>query len=231
MSISESVRADAKTLWSYHRLGLPYEKADVVLGLGSYDITVAEHAAELFLNGYGKRLMFTGLAGTGDGLLKTPWDSPEATVFRQVAVARGVPEESILTECKATNTSENLRFSVDQLERLGIPFCSIILVTKPNMERRVRATANKCIPEIVFWVTSPPCSFEEYCFSRFDPSTIINLMVGDLQRIKFYPGLGFQEIEDIPESVQSSYERLMAAGFIKHLVNAEPKRGPKSETG
>jgi uncharacterized SAM-binding protein YcdF (DUF218 family) len=220
MIINDSIRADAITLWNYHRLGLPYEKADVVLGLGSYDPSVAEHAADLFLKGYGKWLMFTGLAGKSDGLLKTPWNSAEALIFRQIAIARGVPAESILTECQATNTSENLRLSIDQLNRVGIMFHSLIVVTKPNMERRVRATANKCAADIVLSVTSPPTSFEEYCFSRFDPSIIINLMVGDLQRMKIYPQLGFQDTEEIPEAVLGSYERLVAAGFTKHLVGA-----------
>jgi uncharacterized SAM-binding protein YcdF (DUF218 family) len=217
--LSDALRADAKALWDFHRLDLPYEKADVVLGLGSYDPAVAEHAADLFLKGYGTWLMFTGLAGNNEGLLKTPWTSPEATIFREIAVARGVPAASIVTECQATNTSENLRFATAELNRRGIAFSSLIIVTKPNMERRVRATGKKCIANVAFSVTSPPFSFEEYCFSRFEPATIINLMVGDLQRLDIYPRLGFQETETIPDAVRSSYERLVAAGFTKHLID------------
>jgi uncharacterized SAM-binding protein YcdF (DUF218 family) len=219
--LTDALRADAKALWDFHRLGLPYEKADVLLGLGSYDAAVAEHAADLFLKGCGRWLMFTGLASNKDGLLKSPWTAAEAMVFREIAIARGVPATSIITECQATNTSENLRFSRIELNRLGISFSRLLIVTKPNMERRVRATGKKCIPDVVFSVTSPPCSFEEYCFSRFDPTLIVNLMVGDLQRLEVYPLLGFQETEPIPDSVRRAYERLVAAGFTQHIIERQ----------
>src|ERR1700675_3618923 len=37
----------AQQLWSYLRLNVPVEKADCIVGLGSYDLRVAERCAEL----------------------------------------------------------------------------------------------------------------------------------------------------------------------------------------
>ena len=43
-------------------------------------------------------------------------------------------------------------------------------------------------------------------------------MVGDLQRIKFYPRLGFQIKQEIPDDVWQAYEKLVALGYDKHLM-------------
>jgi hypothetical protein len=47
---------------------------------------------------------------------------------------------------------------------------------------------------------------------------MIHIMVGDLQRIKLYPAMGFQIPLEIPAEAWDAYERLVAAGFDKHLV-------------
>jgi hypothetical protein len=44
------------------------------------------------------------------------------------------------------------------------------------------------------------------------------LQVGDLQRIKEYPKLGFQIEQNIPDEVWDAWERLVALGYSKHLV-------------
>ena len=43
-------------------------------------------------------------------------------------------------------------------------------------------------------------------------------MVGDLQRIKVYPGKGFQIHQEIPEDVWDAYEQLVRLGFDQHLI-------------
>ncbi len=45
-------------------------------------------------------------------------------------------------------------------------------------------------------------------------------MVGDLQRIKEYPKLGFQIVQEIPDEVWNAYEKLVAAGYNKHLITS-----------
>jgi uncharacterized SAM-binding protein YcdF (DUF218 family) len=219
LGVTSEVIADAKVLWDYHRLGLPYGSADLILGLGSFDPAVAEHAAALFLGGRAKWLMFTGGLVDRQDLLKPPWPAPEAQVFRQIALTRGVSESAILMESRSENTGDNFRFSLALLRERVIPVETMIIVTKPYVERRARATARKELGSIGFAVTSPPCSFEEYCFERFEPARIINLMVGDLQRIAVYPARGFQTDETIPDDVWHAYDRLIAAGYTQHLLH------------
>jgi hypothetical protein len=43
-------------------------------------------------------------------------------------------------------------------------------------------------------------------------------MVGDLQRIKIYPGRGYQIAQDIPDKVWSAFEELVRAGYDKYLI-------------
>ena len=47
---------------------------------------------------------------------------------------------------------------------------------------------------------------------------VINIMVGDLQRIKIYPAKGFQTYQQIPDDVWQAYERLVELGFDKQLI-------------
>lgn len=200
------------------------EPADAIVGLGSYDLRVAEYASDLLLANWGQWLLFTGGIVTRNDLLKTPWDEAEAKVFAAIAAARDVPGARILLEERATNTNENIRYSWAILAQPDIGAQKLIIVTKPNMERRVRATARLVLPpHISFVVTSSPSTFEEECLSRFDPIVLINLLVGDLQRIELYPICGFQASEYIPQHVRDAYRRLIAAGFTRHLIRDEDR--------
>src|SRR5262249_51757135 len=53
---------------------------------------------------------------------------------------------------------------------------------------------------------------------RFAARPVINIMVGDLQRIRIYPGRGFQIEQDIPDDVWQAFEKLIELGYDKHLI-------------
>jgi len=48
-------------------------------------------------------------------------------------------------------------------------------------------------------------------------------MVGDLQRIREYPRMGFQIEQEIPAEVRAAYEALVAAGYDRHLIPTPPE--------
>src|SRR5579872_1121536 len=184
MNFAPAVLSDAEVLWNFHRLGGEIETADVILGLGSYDISVAEYASRLFLRGFGRWLVFTGGIVPRSDLLQTPWSDAEADVFAARARELGVSEERLVIEARALNTSENFQLSLQMLLERGIECSTLVVVTKPNMERRARATAAVKVPrEISVSVTSPPTTFDEY-IRTIEAEKLINLMVGDLQRIE-----------------------------------------------
>ena len=86
------------------------------------------------------------------------------------------------------------------------------------MERRSYATFKKHWPEKKLSVTSPQISFEEYPTDEIPLERVINIMVGDLQRIKVYPEKGYQVYQKIPIKINTAYERLIQLGFDKHLM-------------
>jgi uncharacterized SAM-binding protein YcdF (DUF218 family) len=130
----------------------------------------------------------------------------------------GVPEASILVENKSTNTGENILFTQQLLARKNLEPRSFIVVQKPYMERRSYATFKQHWPHKKLVVTSPQISFEDYPTEEIPLERVINIMAGDLQRIKFYPGKGFQVYQEIPAEIWQAFEQLVALGFDKHLM-------------
>jgi uncharacterized SAM-binding protein YcdF (DUF218 family) len=213
------VRALAQTIWDYHRLHHRLAAADVILVLCSYDTAVAARGAELWLAGWAPRLAFSGGLGA---ITKRFWTEPEADRFARVAIAMGVPADRILIENRSTNTGDNVRFTRALFEAEGFDPARVILVQKPYMERRSYATFQKVWPGKEVIVTSPSASFDEY-LARYSNDAlsideVIAIMAGDLQRIRFYPGMGFQIEQHIPDDVWAAFEELVSLGYDTHLI-------------
>jgi uncharacterized SAM-binding protein YcdF (DUF218 family) len=130
----------------------------------------------------------------------------------------GVPKEAILIENRSTNTGENILFSLQVLQEQGLDPECFLVVQKPYMERRSYATFKKHWPDKEVQVTSPQIPFEDYATEEIPMEKVINIMVGDLQRIKLYTLMSFQIYQEIPEDVWNAFERLVALGFDKQLV-------------
>jgi uncharacterized SAM-binding protein YcdF (DUF218 family) len=176
---------------------------------------VAELAADLFHRGLAPRVVLSGGFGSR---LPGPWAKPEAEVFAEVLRQRGVPESVMLLEPRSTNTGENVQFTRELLAAHGLCPRRIIAVQKPYMERRTFATIRQQWPEVALCVSSPPLDFQAYCDSTIPARDIIELMVGDLQRILEYPKLGFMSSQEVPDHVLAAYEVLVTAGFTRHLL-------------
>lgn len=206
----------AKTIWDYHHMNQSVKKAEAIFVLCSHDVRVAKRGAELYLEKYAPYIIFSGGAGS---LTKDMIDRPEADLFAEIAIGLGVPQKDIIIENKSTNTGENIEFAKKILDEKGLNFNSFILVQKPNMERRTYATFKMIWPEKDSIVTSPQLSYEEYASGgKITKNDLINIMVGDLQRIKEYPKLGFQIPQQIPENVWRAFEKLVSLGYTSHLI-------------
>jgi len=205
----------AQVLWDYHHVNNSIEKSDCILVLGSHDTRVAERAAELFLEGWAPLLIFSGgLGRLTDGVFA----ETEADKFAAIAVDKGVPAQSILIENRSTNTGENIIFTKALLKEKNLNPESFIVVQKPYMERRSFATFKKHWPYKKLIVTSPQISFEKYPTMDIPLERVINIMVGDLQRIKVYAEKSFQVYQEIPSYVWNAYEQLVKLGFDKQLI-------------
>lgn len=214
--ITTEVKTLAKTIWEYHHVHHTLVTSDAILALGSHDTRVADRAADLYLEGWAPLLIFAGgLGRLTDGM----WTEPEADLFARIAVQKGVPKEAMLIENRSTNTGENIKLVQQMLHKKGLDPETFIVVQKPYMERRSYATFAKNWPGKKFVVTSPQLSFENYPTEDIPLEQVIQIMVGDLQRIKVYPDKGFQVYQEIPADVWQAYERLIELGFDKQLIS------------
>jgi len=213
--ISAEVLSLAQQLWDYHHMQHQLEKADCILALGSHDLRVADRAAELYLQGWAPLVIMSG--GLGN-LTQNMWTESEADQFAAIAKRKGVPEKAILVENKSTNTGENIVFTQQLLQQKGIHPQKFMVVQKPYMERRSYATFKKHWPDKNLIVTSPQISFTDYPNDEIPLERVINIMVGDMQRIKEYPAKGFQVYQEIPDHVWDAYENLVDLGFNQHLI-------------
>lgn len=209
----EDVLRAAETLWRYHSVLDPVAASDAIIGLGSYDLRVAERCADLFLAGYAPRLIFTGASGHWT---RGRFDRSEAATFAERALACGVPQDAIALDEEATNIGENIRHSAHLLPGAS----RVILVTKPQTARRCHATVRKQWPEVEAIVTAPLHSFHDQPIEDHGLDDLIDEMVGDIDRIRAYPESGYQIPQEIPEEVAEAFELLVARGFTRHLPKA-----------
>jgi uncharacterized SAM-binding protein YcdF (DUF218 family) len=213
--ITPQERSDALLLWEYHRLGHELRPCDAAVGLGSHDLGVATYAAELFHRGLYPVIVFTG------GSTPTTRDRfprGEAVHYRERALALGVPDTVILIDPEATNTGANIVNSRALLAAAGYRPKSTLLISKPYAERRSYAAVRKLWPEADVVCASMPIRYGEYVQSIGDERLVIDMMVGDLQRIIEYPARGFAVPQHVPPEVVAAYERLYAAGFVSRAV-------------
>jgi len=210
-----SVDAFARTVWDYHQLNHPLRPAECIIVLGSHGTRVAERGAGVFLGGWAPLIVFSGNLGA---LTSGMWQRPEAEIFTDVAVGKGVPRERILIESRSTNTGENVDLSRALLEQKGIHPRRVIAVQKPYMERRTWATFRKRWPEVEVLVTSPQLDFDAYPQGAITRDDVIHIMVGDLQRILIYAEKGWQVPQDVPAHVLRAYEGLIEAGYTGRLI-------------
>lgn len=205
----------ARLLWDYHQLHDAPKPCEAAVVLGSHDIRVADHAVAIYEQQLAPLFVFSG--GSAPATRRF-YEGTEASAFADRARAKGMPAEVIRLEERATNTAENLRFSLEILAAEGIHPASLLLVQKPYMERRSKATADVVCPSIEVVCTSPPIPFEAYPVGEVTKEHFINTMVGDFQRILEYPKLGFMTEQEVPPEVIQAYEKLLRLGFTKRLL-------------
>jgi uncharacterized SAM-binding protein YcdF (DUF218 family) len=169
-------------IWDYMHMGHTLRPADVIFVLGSNDVRVGTHAAELYHRGLAPLIAISGDGTKHEtALLKdTHGGRTEASVLTEICLKAGVPASALITEDKANNTGQNFEFMTPILTAHGITPKTAIVVQKPYMERRAYATGKIWWPDVELILTSPAGTFTEYTKDAFDPDTIINIMQGDL---------------------------------------------------
>lgn len=207
---------DIKTiqiLWDYMRMNHELKQSDCIIGLGTIDTNVANIASELYLNGYADKIIFSGGLGK---ITHKLWNETEAEKFTKIARKRGVPKENIYLEKESTNTGDNFRSSKKLIENKNLNIKSCIVVCKPYDEKRAYAAFKKIMPEYEVIIHSENISCEEYYKQNGDEW--INVLVGDIQRMKIFAEKGWQIKMDIPQDLWDAYKILEKRGYNKFIL-------------
>lgn len=213
-----------EVLWNYMKMNNTLKKADCIIGLGTVDTNVANVASDLYLKGYAKKIIFSG--GLGKVTYKL-WNETEAEKFAQIAIANGVPKEDIYLEKESTNTGDNFRFSKKLIEKEKLDIKSCIVVCKPYSKKRTYAALKKIMPEYEAIICSEDVSCEEY-YKR-NGNEWVNILVGDVQRMKLFYEKGWQIKMDIPQEVWDAYETLVKRGYNKFVLKDNKDEGAKAD--
>lgn len=212
---SEQIMADAQTLWDYHQLGHELRPTDIAIGLGSHDIGVAEHTADLYRRGMFPLIVFTGANAP---TTVDVFPRGEAVHFAERAIELGVPPAAIMQETEATNTGENFTLTKALLASKGIGARSATIVSRPYQQRRAYATARKLWPTLDIVCSSRQQSLASYIDTLGDSEKVLNMLVGDTQRIWVHAQAGHAVHQPVDDSVITAYERLASAGYIDRII-------------
>ena len=206
-------------LWEYLNIGNKNPVAanvDVVVVTGCHDERVAYFGAELALRNVAPILVVTGGHGR---LTSNTLAISEATWFRDIALKLGVPRHRILVESEASNTGQNIVLTRRMLAALELTPASGVVVTHPYKKRRVLATAQHQWPEVVWYIDGPALSFEDYVTDDVVDQQMVELLVGEVDRLLLYPGMGHIQPQDLPPFLLASFNSLCGMGLTRHRVN------------
>jgi uncharacterized SAM-binding protein YcdF (DUF218 family) len=210
-----TVRSDVETLWNYHDMHHQLRPVDVCIGLGSHDLGVAMYVTELSHRGLFPLIVFSG-ANAPTTIERFP--RGEAEHYREHAIELGVPPEAIRVEPDARNTGQNIEFSRRLLTEEDIKISSVLLISRPYQQRRSYATCRKLWPEVDVICGSRPLPLDDYLASIGDTDFVIDMLVGDTQRVIEYPKLGYAIEQDVPGHVYAAFQRLVNAGHTSRLI-------------
>jgi uncharacterized SAM-binding protein YcdF (DUF218 family) len=214
-AVPTDVLEATEVLWDYHDMHHELRPTDVGVGLGSHDLGVASFTAELYQQGMFPLIVFTG-ANAPTTVERFP--RGEAIHYAEHAQELGVPANSTIIEPRATNTGDNLVLTRAALAERGIFPKSVTLISRPYQQRRAYATCRKIWPEVDPICASLPLPLSDYIERIGDVDRVLNMLVGDTQRIELYAERGFAAPQPMPDSVKQANEHLVQHGYTARLI-------------
>lgn len=107
------------------------KETDLIFVFGAKTPARAEKAVELFKKGLAPKILFSGRGSSFEQA-----EESEAEKYQAIALAAGIPKEAIILEIKAITLPDNVKRSLNLLDRLGESYGQVILVNSPYSQRR-----------------------------------------------------------------------------------------------
>jgi hypothetical protein len=191
----------------------PDPGADLIMGFGHFDLRIPLRCRELALQNPGAKILFTGGIGAGSGGFR----EPEAIEFRNYLLKQfpDFDQSRLLIESSSTNTSQNIEFSLQILQKESIhpgllnQGFKIAAVATPVRQRRVFQTLKKNFPQALLF-NIPPVSTLETDLELFSRNNEIleTTLIGEVERLIAYPAKGWIEKDSVPDPVLRALERI-----------------------
>ena len=214
MTLAREVYEAGACLYAY--LAMPTEApatAECVIVLGSKYLDVARFAGELCARRGYPLIVFSGNRGRNTAALA----STEAETFERIARPFLPATTKVLLEKDSTNTGDNIRLSMRLLAEHSIDCRTFLLIQNPTMTRRALATFERECPGVPVTCVSPDRTYDAY-LTEGDARSLLDDLVGNLQRILIYPERGYQTVQPVPEDVLAAYRLLLSRGFDRQLL-------------
>lgn len=151
-----------------------------------------ELAAELYLKGYGEKILCSGLyafrhdkfGGIFSGAEKYGQDfRSEAEFYAAVLKSYGVPDEAIILEEKARYTRQNAIFSKKRCKELGLDPKTGIIVCHGFHARRSLTFYQRCFPDCDFTIAAATALGLGFCRENwYKNEKGIQLVLSELQK-------------------------------------------------
>lgn len=215
------INEDIEILWNYLCIGTEPIKSDCIIGLGSILTLIPKRCADIYNQGLADYIVFSGNCGKGTkGIISIT----EAERFKKIAIEEGVVEDRIITESRATTTYENIYYINEILKSRDLNPNTIMIVGKPYQERRAKAIADMYLAGKNYRVVSLNMTLQEYLdFAEKDELMIvedaINEMIGEISLMIKAPRYGLQSVQEIPNEVLDSYNKMVALGYNKYFYS------------
>ena len=97
-------------------------------------------------------------------------------------------------------------------------------MSRPYQQRRAYATCKKVWPEVEVCCASLPLSLDNYVESIGDARKVIDMLVGDTQRIELYAEMGFSIQQDVQETFAQR-----SSGYASRVTLVAQSRGLRSD--
>ncbi|MHB8651859.1 MAG: YdcF family protein [Minisyncoccota bacterium] len=120
-------------LYDYLSESDPLENADVIFVFGSKSTFRVDKAITLYKEGRAPMIL---ISGKGPFCERTKSVVPEAEILAKYAQEHGVPNGAIIIEKESITVPDNVKRSLNLLEKNSMPHDNIILVNSPFSQRR-----------------------------------------------------------------------------------------------
>jgi len=200
---------ELETVVSYLSVGDIPQKADAIFVFGHFLREVPLHASELYKQGFAPTVL---IAGRKTRYIPEDVEN-EAQYFKEIMIAHGVPEESVVLNEQSTNTLEDTVMGMQTLAQKGITPKKVLLVAYAPLLRRAKATFAKQFPEVE--ALAIPYEIKDLEDEFWLQDRILRMLL-ELDRLTEFAEKGDIAPTQIPEEV------LVAAQHIKENLPTPP---------